>query len=54
MFRWTPKNGNINELNRELHKLILKDGRLFLSATEVDGKFFSRIAILLSEHIEKR
>lgn len=46
MFRWNPENEDSNELNRELHKMILKDGRFFLSTTEVDEKFFFRVAIL--------
>lgn len=46
MFRWNPENEDSNELNRKLHKLILKDGRFFLSTTEVNEKFFFRVAIL--------
>lgn len=46
MFRWNPGNGDSNVLNRELHKLILKEGRFFLSTTEVEGNFFFRVAIL--------
>lgn len=46
MFRWNRGGKDSNALNRELHKLILKDGRFFLSTTEVDGKFFFRVAIL--------
>ncbi|MDZ7717476.1 MAG: aminotransferase class V-fold PLP-dependent enzyme [Balneolaceae bacterium] len=46
MFRWNPGGDDLDALNRELHKLILKDGRFFLSTTEVDGVFFFRVAIL--------
>jgi len=46
MFRWNPESGELNVLNRELHKCLLKEGRFFLSTTEVDGKFFFRVAIL--------
>ncbi len=46
MFRWKPKSGDSNALNRELHHMILKDGRIFLSRTEVDGLYFFRVAIL--------
>ncbi|NBC65944.1 MAG: amino acid decarboxylase, partial [Bacteroidetes bacterium] len=46
MFRWNPESGESNVLNRELHKSLLKEGRFFLSTTEVDGKFFFRVAIL--------
>lgn len=46
MFRWNPGIGDLNALNRKLHKLILKQGRFFLSTTEMDGDFFFRVAIL--------
>lgn len=54
MFRWIPEKGDSNELNRKLHQAILKQGRLFLSTTEVDGKFFFRVAILsVRTHLEE-
>lgn len=54
MFRWNPKKDDVNELNKELHKSILKDGRFFLSTTEVDGKFYFRVAILsVRTHVEE-
>lgn len=46
MFRWNPESEDSNGLNRKLHKSILKEGQFFLSTTEVDGKFFFRVAIL--------
>lgn len=54
MFRWNPQNENSNALNKELHKMILKDGRMFLSTTEVDGNFFFRVAVLsVRTHLEE-
>lgn len=54
MFRWNPKKDDVNELNKKLHKSILKDGRFFLSTTEVDGKFYFRVAILsVRTHLEE-
>ncbi|MCC5940858.1 MAG: aminotransferase class V-fold PLP-dependent enzyme [Balneolaceae bacterium] len=48
MFRWTPDPDEIvnDELNRSLHKLLLEDGRIFLSTTQIGGRFFFRAAIL--------
>jgi glutamate/tyrosine decarboxylase-like PLP-dependent enzyme len=54
MFRWNPKKDDVNELNKELHKSILKDGRFFLSTTEIDGTFYFRVAILsVRTHVEE-
>ncbi len=46
MFRWVPKTGDGNEMNRKLHQKLLQAGRIFLSTTEVEGTFFLRIAVL--------
>lgn len=46
MFRWIPERGNSNKWNSKLHQSILKEGRFFLSTTEIDGKFYFRVAIL--------
>lgn len=54
IFRWKPDFGNSNELNRELHQSILKQGRIFLSTTEIDGEFYFRVAVLsVRSHIEE-
>lgn len=54
MFRWNPPDGDSNELNRELHQAILKEGRFFLSTTEINGKFFFRVAVLsVRTHLEE-
>lgn len=54
MFRWNPGSGDSNRKNRKLHQSILKEGRLFLSTTEVDGTFFFRVAVLsVRTHLEE-
>lgn len=45
-FRYVPKTGDANKFNQLLLNEILKDGRVFLSSTNVDGKFIIRIAVL--------
>lgn len=56
MFRYLPENGNANEFNEKLLEEIRKDGRIFLSSTTIDGKFWIRVAILVYrthlKHIE--
>jgi aromatic-L-amino-acid/L-tryptophan decarboxylase len=46
MFRWRPEAGDTEEMNRKLHQALLRDGRVFLSTTEVHGTFFFRVAVL--------
>ena len=54
MFRWIPEGGDPEILNRQLHDALLKDGRVFLSTTEADGKFYFRVAVLSSAtHLEE-
>lgn len=43
---WFPSSGDQNEFNRNLMSEIHKDGRVFLSSTEINGKFVIRMAIL--------
>lgn len=43
---WFPSNGDQNEFNRRLMSEIHKDGRIFLSSTEIKGKFVIRMAVL--------
>lgn len=45
-FRYIPKTGDANKFNQLLVKEIHKDGRVFLSSTNVDNKFIIRIAVL--------
>lgn len=54
MFRWRPGAKNLNELNRELHKRMIADGRIFCSTTEIEGFVFLRVAVLsVRTHIEE-
>lgn len=48
MFRWEPFGDDSanDEINKKLHKLFLEDGRVFLSVTTIDGRFYFRVAIL--------
>ena len=45
-FRYMPKDGDPNKFNQLLLQEILKDGRVFLSSTSINGKFIIRIAVL--------
>lgn len=47
LFRWVPDDGSdANEATRRLLAAILKDGRVFLSSTTLDGVFWIRVAVL--------
>lgn len=43
---WYPSAGDENAFNKRLMEEIHKDGRIFLSSTEINGKFVIRMAIL--------
>jgi len=45
-FRYLPESGDPDEFNRQLHKRLLEDGRIFLSTTLIDGAFMFRFAVL--------
>ena len=45
-FSYPSPNGDDNAFNQKLLELIHEDGRVFLSSTELDGKFLIRMAIL--------
>ncbi len=45
-FRFVPSRGEANLFNEKLTEEILKDGRIFISTTMLDGKFILRFAIL--------
>jgi len=46
MFRYNPGHGDADELNREIHRLITDDGRIFFSTTKYKGSFMLRLAVL--------
>jgi aromatic-L-amino-acid decarboxylase len=45
-FRYLPKHGSENDFNRRLIQAIQDDGRIFLSSTNLNGKFVIRLAVL--------
>ena len=45
-FWWPLEKGDENEFNKELMKEVHKDGSVFLSSTNIKGKFVIRMAIL--------
>ncbi|MCB0702189.1 MAG: aminotransferase class V-fold PLP-dependent enzyme [Candidatus Kapaibacterium sp.] len=45
-FRYVPKSGDANKLNKKLLSIIHNDGRVFISSTTLDGDFWMRIAVL--------
>jgi len=45
-FRYVPKHGDADAFNERLVQAIRKDGRVFLSSTQVDGRFIIRLAVL--------
>ena len=45
-FRYIPKEGNADDLNKKTLSNIHNDGRVFISSTTIEGKFYMRIAIL--------
>ena len=46
LFRFAPKTGDANAFNQKLIESIQQDGRIFLSSTTIEEKFWLRIAIL--------
>jgi len=45
-YRWIPKTGDPADFNKRLAEEVLKDGRVFISSTVLNGKFTLRLAIL--------
>ena len=45
-YRWIPKTGDPDEFNKRLIEEVLKDGRVFISSTVLNGKYTLRLAIL--------
>jgi glutamate/tyrosine decarboxylase-like PLP-dependent enzyme len=46
VFRYIPKQGNVDEFNQRLIKAVQEDGRVFISSTLIDGRFTLRMAAL--------
>jgi glutamate/tyrosine decarboxylase-like PLP-dependent enzyme len=47
MFRYNKPGLDLNKFNRELVHEIHQDGRVFLSSTTLNGKFWLRVAVLI-------
>ncbi len=45
-YRWIPKTGDADEFNKRLAEEVVKDGRVFISSTILNGKYTLRLAIL--------
>lgn len=45
-FRYVPKHGDADVVNKELVKAIHGDGRVFLSSTNIDNTVYLRLAVL--------
>ena len=45
-YRYVPRQGDANELNRRLVDAIQKDGEIFISSTLIDDRFILRLAVL--------
>jgi aromatic-L-amino-acid/L-tryptophan decarboxylase len=52
-FRYLPKSGDVDEFNERLLRHIQQEGRVMLSGTRIDGRYYLRCAILcFRTHIE--
>ena len=52
-FRYLPKSGDVDEFNQRLIERIQQEGRVMLSGTRIDGRFYLRCAILcFRTHLE--
>ncbi len=53
LFRYIPRKGDVNEYNRALVKALLKDGRIYISTTTIEGDYYLRLAIgVYRTHLE--
>lgn len=46
IYRYVPESGDANEFNQQIVNHVIRDGRVFVSSTNIDGIFWIRIAIL--------
>lgn len=52
-YRWVPKRGDPDSFNEALVQAIHRDGRVFVSSTRLDGRYFLRLAVLsFRTHLE--
>ena len=45
LFRFIPRVGDVNEFNRTLVKTLLKDGKIYISTTTIEGHYYLRLAV---------
>ena len=45
-YRYVPEHGDADRFNRQLVAAVQADGKVFISSTLIDGKFFLRLAVL--------
>lgn len=45
-YRYLPPTGDANDFNRKLVEFVQRDGRIFVSSTNIDGVFWIRLAVL--------
>lgn len=45
-YRWVPEKGSADLFNKKLLEAVVKDGRIFISSTMIDGKYTLRFACL--------
>jgi glutamate/tyrosine decarboxylase-like PLP-dependent enzyme len=52
-FRYLPKSGDADDYNERLIRHIQEEGRVMLSGTRIDGRYYLRCAILcFRTHLE--
>jgi glutamate/tyrosine decarboxylase-like PLP-dependent enzyme len=45
-FRFVPGKGDADEFNQRLLKAVNQDGRVFITSTQLNGRFWLRVAVL--------
>lgn len=45
-YRYVPERGDVDEFNRRLAAAVQNDGRIFISSTQLHGRFTLRLAVL--------
>jgi glutamate/tyrosine decarboxylase-like PLP-dependent enzyme len=52
-YRYVPAHGDADQFNQRLIQEVVRDGRIFISSTQLDGKFVLRLAVLnFRTHLE--
>lgn len=46
IYRYVPKDGDADAFNDRLVQLVRQDGRVFVSSTQISGRFWIRLAVL--------